>query len=90
MSTPGAVTSGLSSRSMGVGPAEEKLAIWSAAPDRPLVEAATVIAFSAVPGDPIDPRPLSSNSLLAATATTTPASLAALSALATMSSLGSI
>ena len=62
-STPGAVTSGFSCSDSGVGPADEKPAITSAGPESPSVDAATVIAFAAVPGDPTEPRPASPKSL---------------------------
>src|SRR5262249_31943005 len=85
MSTPGAVTSGFIKSEIGVGPADEKPAIWSAGPLSPSVDAATLIAFVAVAGDPIDPLPASAKSLPAATTGTTPASAAALIAATTMS-----
>ena len=52
MSTPGAVTSGFICKEIGVGPLDEKPAITSAGPLSPSVDAATVTAFEAVPGDP--------------------------------------
>src|SRR5947207_4465180 len=84
-STPGAVTSGFICREIGVGPLDEKPAITSAGPESPSVEAATVIAFGAVPGDPTEPRPASPKSFPAAITGTTPASAAASIALTTMS-----
>jgi hypothetical protein len=58
-STPGAVTSGLSWSDTGVGPAEEKSAMWSGCVPSPLpmVDAATEIAAGAFPGEPIEPSP---------------------------------
>src|SRR5262245_25596772 len=78
--TPGAVTSGFICSERGVGPPEEKLAITLG-----LVDAATVIASGAVPGEPTEPRPNPSKSLPAAMAGTTPACAAPLIALTTMS-----
>src|SRR5438477_11935995 len=89
MFTPGAVTSGFISRESGVGPLDEKPAISSAGPWSPSVDAATVIAFAAVPGEPTEPRPASAKSFPAAITGTTPAAAAALIALTTMSRLGS-
>ena len=89
-STPGAVTSGLSWSESGVGPLDEKSAITSAGPLSPSVDAATVIALGAVPGEPIEPRPVSLKSLPAATAVITPASAALSIAFTTMSRDGSI
>src|SRR6266516_702404 len=87
--TPGAVTFGLSWSEYGVGPPDEKLAIRSGGKPRPLVEAATVIAFGAFPGEPTEPLPKSSKSLPAAIAGTTPASAAPSIAFTTMSRAGS-
>jgi hypothetical protein len=87
-STPGAVTSGFMSSETGDGPDDEKLAISSAGPLSPSVDAATVIAFGALPGDPIEPRPASLKSLPAAMTGTTPASAASSIALTTMSRPG--
>ena len=58
-STPGAVTSGFSWSDTGVGPADEKSAMWSGRVPSPLpmVDAATEIAAGALPGEPIDPSP---------------------------------
>ncbi len=55
-----------------------------------LVTAATVIAFSDVPGEDSEPRPNSSKSFPAATTGTTPAAAAASRASATRSRDGSI
>src|SRR3954465_16059935 len=76
MFTPGAVTSGFISSEIGVGPLEEKSAISSAGWPEPSAEAATVIAFGALPGELTDPRPASVKSLPAAITGTTPASAA--------------
>src|SRR2546430_5375297 len=54
MSTPGAVTSGFICSDVGVGPLDENPAIMSAGPESPSVEAATVIAAGAVPGEPTE------------------------------------
>ena len=89
MSTPGASTSGFIWSDTGVGPLEEKLAISSAGPSSPSVDAATVIASGAVPGEPTEPRPLDSKSLPAAITGTTPASAASSIAFTTMSRVGS-
>ena len=62
----------------------------SAAEPRPPVDAATVIAPDASPGEPIEPRPNSSKSFPAATTGTTPAAAAPFSACTTMSRDGSI
>src|SRR5712691_4024644 len=78
--TPGAVTSGFRASETGVGPAEEKYAIW---PD--LVAAATVIAPGAEPGEVTLPNPSESKSLPAEITGTTPASAAASIAATTMS-----
>src|SRR5258708_39961626 len=83
MSTPGAVTSGLSCSETGVGPVDEKLAITSAGPLSPSVDAPTVIACCAFAGELIEPPP--EPSLPAATTGITPASAASLSAATTMS-----
>src|SRR5215211_5330729 len=83
--TPGAVTSGFIWFDTGVGPAEENDAIRSGSAPRPVVEAATVIAFGVDPGELIEPRPNSLKSLPAATTGTTPASAAPFSARTTMS-----
>ena len=90
MSTPGASTSGFMPSDIGDGPLEEKLAISSAGPSSPSVDAATVIASGAVPGEPTEPRPLESKSLPAAITGTTPASAASSIACTTMSRVGSI
>ena len=90
MSTPGAVTSGFICSDVGVGPLDEKPAITSAGPLSPSVDAATVIAFGALPGEPIEPLPASPNSLPAAITGTTPASAALSIAATTMSRVGSI
>ena len=58
--TPGAVTFGLSWREYGVGPPDENGAMMSAGPVRPVVEAAAVIAFGALPGEPTEPVPKTS------------------------------
>src|SRR5205085_7758986 len=87
--TPGAVTFGLSWSEYGAGPPDEKLAIRSGGKPRPLVEAATVIAFGAFPGEPTEPFPKSSKSLPAAITGTTPASAAPSIAWTTMSRDGS-
>ena len=84
-STPGAVTSGFICRDTGVGPLEEKLAISSGGPVSLSVDAATVIASGALPGEPTVPRPPSSNSLPAAMTGTTPAAAASSIALTTTS-----
>ena len=84
---PGATTSGFRRSEIGVGPADEKLAMDGEAVD---VVAPTVIAATALPGDPTEPRPKSSKSFPAATTGTTPAAAAASSASATMSRDGSI
>ena len=89
-STPGAVTSGFSWSEIGVGPLDENPAITSAGPLSPSVDAATVIAFAAVPGEPTEPRPASPKSLPAAMTETTPASAALSIARTTMSREGSI
>ena len=90
MSAPGALRSGLSRSPKGVGPLDENDATRSdAAAPFTALEAATVIAWAAVPGESIEPCPFSPNSFPAATATTTPAELAALRACATMSLRGS-
>src|SRR6266545_2074851 len=69
--TPGALTSGLKRREIGVGPHEENDARTSA-----FETAATAMPFAAVPGEPIEPRPSSWNELPAASTGTTPASAA--------------
>src|SRR3954454_4657093 len=77
-SSPGAVTSGLNSSEIGVGPLSEKPAITSAGGLRaPSLDAATVIAAGAFAGDPIPPRPASPKELPAAITGTTPAAAAA-------------
>jgi hypothetical protein len=83
---PGATTSGFNRNEIGVGPAEEKLAIDGESPE---VVAPTVMAAAALPGDPSEPRPKSSKSFPAATTGTTPAAAAASSASATRSRDGS-
>ena len=90
MSTPGAVTSGFICSEIGVGPLDEKPAITSAGPASPSLDAATVIAFAALPGEPTEPLPASPKSLPAAITGTTPASAALLIACTTMSRVGSI
>ncbi len=87
MEVPGATTSGFSRSEIGVGPAEEKLAMDGDAVE---VVAPTVIAAAALPGEPTEPRPKSSKSFPAATTGTTPAAAAASSASATISRDGSI
>src|SRR5947208_16782861 len=71
-STPGAVTSGFSWSDTGVGPADEKSAMWSGRvpSPTPIVEAAAVIAAGALPGESIDPRPALAKSLPGATSGT--------------------
>ena len=86
--TPGAVTSGFIWSDTGVGPPEEKSAISSGGPESLSVDAATVIASCAEPGDPTEPRPSSPNSLPAAMTGTTPAAAAASIAFTTMSRCG--
>src|SRR5437762_11099093 len=88
-STPGAVTSGFICSEVGVGPLDENPAITSAGPLSPSVDAATVIAAGAVPGEPTEPLPASSNSLPAAITGTTPAVAALSIAATTMSRDGS-
>ena len=73
---------------IGVGPDEEKLATSSGGAPSPSVEAATVIASGAVPGDPTEPAPLLSYSLPAAITGTTPAAAAFSIALTTRSRAG--
>ena len=55
MPTPGAVTSGFSRSEIGLGPPDENEAI-----SLPFVAAPTVIAFAALPGEPIEPGPRTS------------------------------
>src|SRR3954468_2124735 len=88
-STPGAVTSGFICSEIGVGPLDEKPAITSAGPLSPSVDAARVIAFGPVRGEPIEPRPASPKSFPAAITEMTPASAALLTAFTTMSRDGS-
>ena len=87
MAVPGATTSGFSLKDRGVGPEEENPAIDG---DEPDVDAPTVIASAADPGDVSDPAPNSSKSFPAATTGTTPAAAAASSASATTSCCGVI
>ena len=58
ISVPGAVTSGFGRSEIGVGPAEEKLAIMSGGLNHdPPVDAATVMAAGVFAGEPIEPSP---------------------------------
>src|SRR4051812_35234942 len=82
--TPGAETSGFSCSEIGVGPADEKLAITSV-----VVTAATVIADGAFPGELTEPKAKSEKSLPAAITGTTPAFAAPSIAATTMSRFGS-
>src|SRR4051794_16434446 len=82
-SLPGAVTSGFSRSDTGDGPADENQLISGR--ESFTSAAATLIAFDALPGERIEPRPKSEKSLPAAATGTTPASAAASSAFATRS-----
>src|SRR5579859_787070 len=78
--TPGALTSGFIASVTGVGPPEENGAMTSF-----FATAAGVMAPAAVPGDEIEPKPKSWNSLPAAIDGTTPAFAAPFSAATTTS-----
>ena len=82
---PGAETSGFMRSDKAAGPEDENDAIE---PD--FVVAATAIAFAAVAGEPIEPRPQSSNEFPAAATGTTPASAAPSTAASTTFLAGSV